>query len=516
MIGENYFRKRAQRKPTAFRASAMGVALGSIAAIAVLVGGVSTFRHTSGGGGPTTFTVTDARCPSASNSITGTNADGMTNSCPMVFTETTLDEDPCNAAAGLNKACAFGTPAYNDPEPGLLAANVGGTGLTALSTMTGACTVANASSNCGWKSHYTTADNGATYYFKNCTGTGLIDDASTVTIYYTNCEFDSTGDTANGTTGRGGHQHLLHDWFNCTQAIGNIGTNHPVVLADGGSHTVMYSWFQDCTDNVTVDTSADIEWNRFDDKRTPVTCGDSTDSSGCHSDATEFYGGAGTVTIMHNLYQGIWDSTTCIANVTAQFGGGVGNGSFKDNKCISGDQGATEHDDSGITLTNTNMTFTDASAVAGDVGRLVTVFSTTSGTPSVSTNPVTQITSVVGTTVTVNHAITGTGVAVVQIGGTYCGPGAGAGATGGVGHVCSSGYQATGGQTDPQSGPITNIVVDNNDFYANPSHSAPNFQGDHNRGVNVCTNTVPSCITSFSGNKQIDASGTVTSYTAPG
>ena len=261
----------------------------------------------------------------------------------MVFRDSAKNADPLTGVA------------FGDPRPGLLS-GYSAANLTNITTMSGACPVANASLNCGYKNHYTTADNGKTFYFRNCliqsptNGSAiLIDTASTVRLYITNCRIEQNaawnsynGVQSNGVIGNGGSLHFIHDLFIHGPSLCSTSTiqyqcmTAGVMLEPGGGQNVtdnqiLYSEFDGLSDNIRADRPTDIQWNYLHDNyctAIAVACP--------HSDGIEVYrGGQSTpLTIANNYFSGAsWDSSAGL-NLTDDFGAN-GNVIFTNNKILA-------------------------------------------------------------------------------------------------------------------------------------------------------------------------------------
>jgi len=261
-------------------------------------------------------------------------------SCAMVFQDSGLNVDP------------FTGVGFGDPRPGLLSGFSAGS-LTNVTAMSGPCAVANTSQNCGFKTHYTTADNGKTFFFRNCLINGptggpavQVDTASTVRLYFTNCQVNVNAVYANGaslagygTIGNGGSLHFIHDLFTpgpnlcATSASADGCHTYGVMFEPSGStdNQVLYSEFNGLSDNIRADAPVDVEWNYLHDNYCfPPSCQ--------HSDAIEsYYGGANSVQhpvkIANNYFSGLgWDSSAGL-NLTDDFGAN-GNVIFTQNKIL--------------------------------------------------------------------------------------------------------------------------------------------------------------------------------------
>lgn len=331
-------------------------------------GPVTTTSTTVGGGAGSPFTLTDPLCTAAQIAATGTNADGVSASCTMTYLDTSLDVNPKTSVP------------FADPRPGLLGGDptsvtdAGATGtFPDVSTMTSGCsgttTIVQTAVNTCWKNSYSSAENGQSFYFQNCTisnsdvsppliprGQGL----SAMTIYITNCHIVDSSDSGNGFIGVGGTIHFTHDFVDCEATAG--GLNHPYDQGEGNGYgSVFYSIFRGCTDNMTVWAGgADEEWNYTKNDRAPTSSTACT--SGCHSDANEEYGGANFV-IAHNYYQGIWDSSTGL-NVAPGFSATVTGVQFFDNKVLAQTSGGLSgNNDNGLLVDGSQTTGSDSFAV---------------------------------------------------------------------------------------------------------------------------------------------------------
>ena len=318
-----YFRWLWQRISASF-ASCAGVStstvVGAVAVSVAVIGLVAATNNT----------------PAASATITDPQCSASQPTCAMTFQETALDRDPLQNAQ------------FGQPKPGLLAGYSAGN-LTNITTMAGTCPIANASENCGYKNHYTTADNGSTYYFRNCliqTPTNasaiLVDTSSTVKLYFTNCRIEQNatypnynGVQSNGAIGNGGSLHFIHDLFIHGPSLCSSGATNSCITAgtmmepNGTTDSeVVYSEFDGLSDNIRADRPVNIQWNYLHAN----FC--ITDAC-AHGDPIEVYRGnaAQPVTISNNYFSGPeWDSSAGM-NLTNEFGAN-GNVFFTHNKIL--------------------------------------------------------------------------------------------------------------------------------------------------------------------------------------
>ncbi len=222
--------------------------------------------------------------------------------------------------------------------------------------MTAACSgspPASTDQNCGFKAHYTTADNGATYYFRDCliqsptNGSAiLVDTASTVKLYFTNCRIEQNATYVNyngvqtfGAIGNGGSLHFIHDLFIhgpslCSTSATQFGCMTGGVMLEAGNglsdNQILYSEFDGLSDNIRADRPTDIEWNYLHDNYCPA------DGVSCpHGDPLEIYRGAQVtpVIVSNNYFSGpSWDSSAGL-NLTDDFAAN-GNVTYSNNKVL--------------------------------------------------------------------------------------------------------------------------------------------------------------------------------------
>ena len=305
----------------------------------------------------------------------------------MTFQETALDKNPLTGAA------------FKDPKPGLLSGFTD-SGLTNVTAMSAACATPNSTENCGYTSHYTTAHNGRTFFFRNCIVNHqiVIDVASTVRLYFTNCHVyleRTYNDNANnvnqgwGWIGKGGSLNFIHDLFDGQHisgfsypgdsTSGSCGGTacHPlnVILEGNHGNSVYYSEFSDLPDPLTVDYPADVQWNYFHNN----ACA----SPNCrHTDGIQdYWGGANTATNHPNYANNYFSCSTCDSSQALNLTDDFGNNQyawFVNNKVITSNQNSTAvlvaQVNSGTTVTNIhvtgNMFFANATHAAGQLLRL--------------------------------------------------------------------------------------------------------------------------------------------------